>query len=407
MVRIRLLDEDDSMIQKNKITKLLHTGFNNEHFYEELKITDAEDKELKVCRNVIRSSLRRGFNELKNNVNVSNSEQYQYIYKLTPKFWTQGSYVYKTLNNPAHSPPQQIDLDDGVYFPMDVVENSPVAAKKVLLEIIEDILQPLCTVNDWMLIIKSTCFRILVSKRIHIDIPVYAIPQDRYQIMEAKFQNSRTLLDADTFLDEEIYLDPHKIYLAMHNDDEHWKASDPMKLQRWFLDECSIHGRLRRVCRYLKAWRDHIWEKGGPSSITLMVVAAQTFDQHLNDTGKGFQTDCQALLAIAQAMPRQFSSEIINPAEEQDEEVMFPRGNSNEELKEIRAKIQAFKDEVQLALCETENSDTCVKQLRETFGLRIPYRPEWVESIQIGAAIRSLPAKKQEYPKPPKTLKSA
>ncbi|WP_327211829.1 MULTISPECIES: cyclic GMP-AMP synthase DncV-like nucleotidyltransferase [Pseudomonas syringae group] len=30
-----------------------------------------------------------------------------------PRFFTQGSWAYKTLNSPAHMPPQQSDVDDG------------------------------------------------------------------------------------------------------------------------------------------------------------------------------------------------------------------------------------------------------------------------------------------------------
>src|SRR5438309_966437 len=40
-----------------------------------------------------------------------------------PRFFTQGSWAYKTLNAPAQSP-QQADLDDGCYLPLSFVKLS-------------------------------------------------------------------------------------------------------------------------------------------------------------------------------------------------------------------------------------------------------------------------------------------
>ncbi len=351
--------------------------------------------------------MRRDFRELNEQDRSSVSEEFRYKSPLTPKFWTQGSFVYGTLNDPAQCPPQQIDLDDGVYFPMDVVEGRPVAAKKILLSLLELMLKRLCESQGWKFEIKPTCFRLRINHRIHIDIPVYAIPQDQYIALASQMQANESLFADGASLSEEVFLDTEKVYLAMHDDKEHWKLSDPMELQRWFENECQLHPRrLRRVCRYLKAWRDFTWDAGGPSSITLMVAATETFDQHLNESFDHFSTDCQALLAVARAMPAQFAEQIKNPAAD-TEEVMFPRGNSDNELRDIREKIDAFKQDVEMALCRALTSESSLTQLRGIFGSRIPNRPEWIEIFQIAAAVRSLPAKQQNLPDPPKTMRSA
>ena len=47
-----------------------------------------------------------------------------------PSFFTQGSHAYKTQNLPCYAS-QEIDLDDGVYFPMTFVENNPAANKSL------------------------------------------------------------------------------------------------------------------------------------------------------------------------------------------------------------------------------------------------------------------------------------
>lgn len=396
------------MIQRYKIPKLLHTAPEREHFLNELTISKTEHTQLKEIRKLIRSTLRRGFRGLREQVKSSGSDELQYISKLTPKFWTQGSFIYGTLNDPAQCPPQQIDLDDGVYFPMDVVEESPVAAKRVLLSLVEQMLKSLCTRQGWGFETKPTCFRLKINHRIHIDLPVYAIPQDRYLALQSHMQANESLFADGISFHEEVFLDPEKVYLAMHDDNEHWKSSDPMELQRWFENECQLHPRrLRRVCRYVKAWRDFTWEAGGPSSITLMVAAAETFDQHLNESLDHFSTDCQALLAVARAMPAQFAEQIRNPVD--TSEVMFPRGTSDNELRDIREKIDAFKQDVEIALCQALTSESSLVQLRKIFGSRIPNRPEWVEIFQIAAAVRSLPVKQHKLPDPPKTktMKSA
>ena len=38
---------------------------------------------------------------------------------LVPRFWTQGSFQYDTLNKPFQAP-QEMDIDDGTYMPMPV-----------------------------------------------------------------------------------------------------------------------------------------------------------------------------------------------------------------------------------------------------------------------------------------------
>ena len=44
--------------------------------------------------------------------------------KFQPRFWTQGSFQYDTLNRPFH-PGQEMDIDDGTYMPMTVFESEP------------------------------------------------------------------------------------------------------------------------------------------------------------------------------------------------------------------------------------------------------------------------------------------
>lgn len=52
--------------------------------------------------------------------------------KLVPRFWTQGSFQYNTLNRPFHLG-QEMDIDDGTYLPMPIFENEPKVGHALLL----------------------------------------------------------------------------------------------------------------------------------------------------------------------------------------------------------------------------------------------------------------------------------
>lgn len=396
------------MPQRHNVSKLLHTATSTDPFLKQLNITERQETQLLSVRKKVRSALKQGFKELRDRANEFYDSDQLYLSRLAPKFWTQGSYVYRTLNRPEHLPPQQIDIDDGVYFPMELVEGNPKAANRLLFNSVENILKKLADSNNWAVDTnKSTCVRIIVDAEMHVDIPIYAIPEERYAVLKATVESRQFdgLLSAEATDDNDIWLNPSQVYLAVRDKDK-WKPSDPMVLQRWFEGRCKVHSnRLRRICRYLKGWRDLTWIKGGPSSITLMVAAAETFDNNLNTQRTPFQSDCEALLAVARELPDQFAKNICNP--EEPEEVMFPRNLKDEEIVEIRNKVRLFKGNVEISLCHSQTSHEVVAQLQAIFGQRIPSRPDLVKLMPVAAAVRKIPAQKQDKPKPSKTNRSA
>ncbi len=392
------------MRQKYNVNSLLHSANRFPSYLHNLTISDRQDEKLKKCRSLVRSTLREGFAMLRDNKHRFSNDVDDYISQLKPKFWTQGSYVYKTLNLPAYTPPQQIDLDDGVYFPMDVVEDQPKAAKQVIFDLVDKMLQDLAKAQGWTFDNqKNTCARLIVDDTIHIDIPIYAIPSERYRkLIEERDQQKSFVQNLDQ--SAEIRLDPKEVYLALR-DEEHWKKSDPMKLHDWFKNECLLHSRLRRICRYIKSWRDFTWKSGGPSSITLMVAAAETFDKHLGEKGKSFGSDCEALLAVVRALITQFNGQILNPVEEG--EVMFPRNQAPDQIFDIRDKLKSLKQGVEYALCEVTSKQDVVNTLIAIFGDRFPSQPEAVELISVADSVRSGVAINQRPPAPPESMRSA
>ncbi|MEN1592931.1 CBASS cGAMP synthase, partial [Pseudomonas aeruginosa] len=97
-------------------------------------------------------------------------------------FFTQGSWAYKTLNAPAQHP-QQADVDDGCYLPMSFVSQTkrPSTAATVFFAAAEEALKPLVEERRWKLVTdKPTCIRIVIAAYAHIDIPLYAIPDEEF-----------------------------------------------------------------------------------------------------------------------------------------------------------------------------------------------------------------------------------
>lgn len=124
-----------------------------------------------------------------------------------------------------------------------------------------------------MIIADST---LIISAQTHIDVPLYAIPGAEFMLMEKAVQ-ARTLDGAlDSRADSVDRWDalPSDCVLLAHRE-EGWKASDPRKIHDWFVDAVELYGeRLRRVCRYLKAWRDHNRPHlDGVSSISHLVLS--------------------------------------------------------------------------------------------------------------------------------------
>ena len=128
-------------------------------------------KRLRVIREEVRNELRDKFTELSSsfsNINgqmryISNastlflsedlkklsSEQKKSLQKLKPKFASQGSFVYKTMNSPCQYP-QQMDLDDGIYLPIDMFEDKPVISKDLFFSYVDNTLLNLAERKGWL-----------------------------------------------------------------------------------------------------------------------------------------------------------------------------------------------------------------------------------------------------------------
>lgn len=401
------------MNPKYDASKLLYAKSENNRFLHKLNISDEDEALLLDARRKARKAIRIAFHEARqillksfddyqnaNSKFVDISKDKKEFAGITPAFWSQGSYSYRTMNNPAYTPPQQFDLDDGVYLPTDMFEDKPIYSKDLFISIVDEALEKLAREEGWGFDnAKVTCSRIVISENMHLDFPMYAIPRERFE--ELKNTKQIVLESASgsfEFSQDHIELDSNSIYLAVRNQ-EHWIKSDPKRIEEWFKKEIKLHGlRLRRVCRYLKAWRDHTWKDGGPSSIVLMVCAVNVFNENTP-----FNRDCEALLAIAKRLPDLFSNDIVNPAVPEDNEEMFQSRHSEEDIKDIIEKSHTFEQSLRNGLVYASSTQDVVDEFIILFGDRIPNQCQWVSQLTTAPSGK---AKKQVAPVLPANIES-
>lgn len=304
------------------------------------------------------------------------------------KFMTQGSFAYGTINAPAQVPEQEIDLDDGMYVPVRFLENGePALAAKGLYTFVEAALLPLCRANGWTLDrTKKNCARVKLWPGAHIDLPIYSIPQDRFEAITESLQHSfASSMMARDSMPVGWRLPSDKIMLAQR--DGTWLHSDPQQLHDWVKARSERYGPVyRRLSRFFKGWRDYTWVKSPLSSLCLMCAV----DLALRELD-GFPTesrDDELLMEIAKRLPDIFSGHVANPVINH----LCINEWSDEARQEIVGAAQVLRDQMVSALEYTGDAEQVVHKLREKFGERMPYRPDSVKIASKIEAIQRAPA---------------
>ena len=273
-------------IQKNGLHKLFSHSTKPD-FINAITLSDGDRDFLKQARIEVEEAIVDGFKVLRERGQWSKQDL------PTPKFAMQGSWVYKTMNTPAHPPAQQLDIDVGLYMPFSSLGNGqqPAKATSAYFDVVDDILETfICTSHpDWTLVKKGTCSRIeFPNGYMHLDLPLYAYPDsEEKRIEEAQMQDSAELtkgLSVNRFAVDARFLEqvtPTTIHMAHR--EEGWKSSDAQIIKSWVSSSIREKGHgnsVRQVCRLLKAWRDEQWPSGGgPSSIFLLAFTIREY-QH-------------------------------------------------------------------------------------------------------------------------------
>lgn len=380
----------------------LFTGLRTDpSFLARLAISDSERAQLLDAQRQIRAALKAATNliQLKDEywegyLNASANRSRRPSIKI--KFMTQGSFAYKTLNDPAQKPFQEIDLDDGMYVPVEFLDDqSPALSAKGLFEFVDAVLTPLCAANGWVLDQnKDCCARVKLWSGAHIDIPIYSIPSDRFETINEEL--AKSFASADMLSHDGVRgswrLPADRIMLAHRTGT--WKQSDPQSMHDWVKGRVDRYGPVYlRLCRFFKGWRDHCWVNSPLSSICLM----QAIDLALRklDALPTENRDDELILEIARHLPDILSGIIPNP--------VIPDVCINEWEEDARKTIVdgaiALREKMITALEQTGDAERVVSKLQDNFGERLPYRPDVIKFTSEIEAIERAPAAKVAAPR--------
>ncbi|MDH5927378.1 hypothetical protein L8S13_13780 [Vibrio lentus] len=293
---------------------------------------------------------------------------------LTPRFWTQGSFQYDTLNRPFQ-PGQEMDIDDGTYMPMPIFESEPKIGHSLLVLLVDASLKSLVAENyGWKFEAKQTCGRIKIeAEKTHIDVPMYAIPKDEFVKKQVALKANRSLFEsvnceANDSDDTNSYeVDSENVNLALREGERKWVNSDPKIVEDWFNDSCGRIGKhLRKVCRFMKAWRDAQWDVGGPSSISLMAATVNILDRVSHESSDLGET----MKIVAKNLPDEFARGVESP-DDTDEKPLFPPSSEHGRREmDIMSKLECLPS----ILSSAESADSkseALKKINMAFGNRV------------------------------------
>lgn len=341
-----------------------------------------------------------------------------------PRFRLQGSQVYKTQNLPAHSPEQQVDVDLGVYLSatfMDTLTQNGrtirVPAKqaaKLYFDTVDKLLRELCKEEGWNYVEgkgKNTkCCRIDLSPEgvdAHIDVPLYAAPNEEFvKLAKALTFDSVDLSEAYARgdmapqIDEDGWEELQVIVMATREGE--WTESDVQIVIQHFKDAARKSGHpftLRRLWRYVKAWRDYVWKNGGgPSSVLLMEAVVRILDTNQKVVVEMLANgrDDRLLLYIFQGLVGQLNDDIVVQWGTQAESL----NTSNPEKR---------REWVNMAIVSAGNLNRCfydnfisaqqvIALVTQPFGDRIPDDVSLVKAVMGSPAIALGVPKQQETP---------
>lgn len=241
-------------------------------FKKNISLTDRDKKQLLDARKEIRSHIRKTFQDEDLQLpDEGTAFLSRFVgsasHLLTPRFMTQGSFAYGTINKPAQPPKQQMDLDDGIYFPLaypnDISGVDFQTAAKILRWVVYECVSNLAQRKRWQYELKSKCIRVTISQDAHIDLPVYSVPHEEMgTIREA------AMVKGSTIPAGMLVKAAENVLLAT---DDGWIKSDPRVIHEWVKGSKERLGnRFIEHCRYVKAWRDHWWEETDFASIMIM-----------------------------------------------------------------------------------------------------------------------------------------
>jgi len=376
-------------------------------FLDRIDAPESVEDGLRAARDRIRSALRdaaRSWQQfVKREELLEKAVAGGVMPSFSPKFRMQGSFAYRTLNDPPQKPPQQLDLDDGMFLPVSFFQANgglhPAIASRGLFLLVERALQPLCDDQGWELDrSKPSCVRVKLALRTHahIDIALYSIPDEQFvqlseSVLAKHAQDERIRLSGMLDLDEEVYRAIASEQILLAHREENWKPSDPRKLEVWFESAIKRHGYVaRRVSRYLKAWRDFQWPSCGLSSITLMSCVVATLDA----LGKSVQDERDDL--TLEVVARELSNQLRRPIENPVVKGQYLDDTWTDEMRrDFCSRASLLASACSSALRASRTAEDVLAAYRSVLGPRVPADTALVsieEEVPTRTEISSAPA---------------
>lgn len=248
-----------------------------------------------------------------------------------PKYCTQGSYAMKTAIMPLDD--DEFDLDNGVYLQgySSNQDEWPIAS----------------TVHSWVKeavsnhtsndpIDKNTCIRVVYEDKYHIDFPIYIMGNN----------------------------DSGKSIAYLAHKSKGWIESDPKAFTEWFQSYVNENGQqIRRMVKYLKAWKDNnkIDIKG--MAITILVCNNFSITENRDDI-----TLLDTVTNIVDTLEDNFHC--YKPVTPTDEDLFGDISMAKKN--EILNGLNNLKKDLDNAINETCNEKSATDILQKVFGNRFP-----------------------------------
>lgn len=281
-------------------------------FHESIKANEARIKKLKTNRKALRDKIRKYFKD-----NLADETQ--------PKFYSQGSFAVDTILNPIvdNDGLAAYDLDDGVYFigKSDDDKHSIQWYHDKVFAAVEGHTDQ--EPND-----KKACIRVNYADGHHIDLPMYFKVEgdDHPQLAHKK---------------------------------KPWVKQDAKEFNEWFADQCKEKKHLRKIVRFLKAWRD--WMKYDknvdlPCGFVLTILAANHYTE--NDSTRWDIILKDTLISMYDELSKEDQFVCNRP--------VSPNENLFENYSDTRrdtflSRLKSFRDDAERAINSTNQKEGCQK----------------------------------------------
>lgn len=386
-------------------------------YLRQLWVEDTDRTALSVAREAIRKTLRGAFADWANFVSPTELFEGTIVAKADwkspqPKFRIQGSFAYDTVNDCQLVPPQQIDQDDGVFLPLSFVWQNgrvrPSIASKAYFALVERALKPLCDANGWTINPKKkkgSCVRVEISDRLHIDLPLYAIRDEQFEMLAEAATIERLRKSAPAPDEAELFDDVYRgladssILLAHRVDG--WVESDPRRLEKWFAAAIDYFGpQVRRASRAYKGMRDAYWTECDLGSICIMAATVKAFGRL---KGLDDSRDDIVFMRVAAEIVRVLAEPVENPAFPNDPDKYLCKDWSPQFRRDVQDAFQRIADELDSAINGTLVPSLAIEHARKAFGERVPNDATLISRLGAAAQVRSEPPRVQPRPMTPRT----